>query len=75
MIEKKLAMTVEQAAEYTGIGRNTMRQLVEWKAMPVLRVGRKVLIQTDVLNRFLMMNQNVNLRNKNEVQRIMGSRH
>lgn len=75
MIDKKLAMTVDQAAEYTGIGRNTMRQLVEWKAMPVLRIGRKILIQTDILNRFLMANQNVNIRNKNEVQRIIGNRH
>lgn len=75
MIDKKLAMTVDQAAEYTGIGRNTMRQLVEWKAMPVLRIGRKILIQIDILNRFLMANQNVNIRNKNEVQRIIGNRH
>lgn len=46
MNSKKLAMTVEEAAEYTGIDRNTMRQLIEWKAMPVLKVGRKILIPT-----------------------------
>ena len=31
MNSNKLAMTVEEAAEYTGIGRNTMRQLIERK--------------------------------------------
>ena len=31
----------EEAAECTGIGRNTMRKLVEWGKLPVLKVGRK----------------------------------
>jgi len=63
-------MTVEEAAEYTGIGRNTMRQLIDWKAMPILKVGRKILIPTETLIEFLTANQNVNLRNKNEIRKI-----
>lgn len=70
MNTNKLALTIEEAAEFTGIGRNTMRQLVDWGTMPVLRVGRKVLIQTDVLSHFLQANQNVNLRNRQEVKSI-----
>lgn len=71
MNSNKLAMTVEEAAEYTGIGRNTMRQLIEeWKAMPVLKVGRKILIPTDVLIKFISLNQNVNLRDKSEIHKI-----
>lgn len=70
MNSNKLAMTVEEAAEYTGIGRNTMRQLIEWKAMPVLKVGRKILIPTDVLIKFISLNQNVNLRDKREIHKI-----
>lgn len=45
MTETKIAMTIEEASEYTGIGRNTMRNLVEWGKLPVLKVGRKVLSQ------------------------------
>ena len=68
MLEMKMAMTIEEAAEYTSIGRNTMRQLIEWKMLPVFRVGRKILIPTDALKGFLQLNQNVDLRNKAEVR-------
>ena len=44
MTERKIALSIEEAADYTGIGRNTLRKLVEWKKLPVLKVGRKVLI-------------------------------
>ena len=68
MHTEKLALTVEEAAECTGIGRNTMRQLVEWRMLPVLWVGRKILIPTDALKEFLQMNQNANLRKKGDVR-------
>ena len=41
MTQRKIALSIEEAADYTGIGRNTLRQLVEWKKLPVLKVGRK----------------------------------
>lgn len=44
MTQRKIALSIEEAADYTGIGRNTLRQLVEWKKLPVLKVGRKVLV-------------------------------
>ena len=47
MTERKIALSIEDAADYTGIGRNTLRKLVEWEKLPVLKVGRKVLIKTD----------------------------
>ena len=37
----KIGLTIEEAADYTGIGRNTMRKLVEWEKIPVLRIGRR----------------------------------
>ena len=43
MTERKIALSIEEAADYTGIGRNTLRKLVEWKKLPVLKVGRKVM--------------------------------
>ena len=36
----KIGMTIEEAADYTGIGRNTLRRLVDWGKIPVLRIGR-----------------------------------
>lgn len=36
----KMGLTIEEAAECTGIGRNTMRKLVDWGKLPVLK-GRK----------------------------------
>lgn len=32
----KMGLTIEEAAECTGIGRNTMRKLVDWGKLPVL---------------------------------------
>ena len=37
MTEVKIALSIEEAADYTGIGRNTLRKLVEWKKLPVLK--------------------------------------
>ena len=34
----KMGLTIEEAAECTGIGRNTMRKLVEWGKLPVLKM-------------------------------------
>ena len=34
----KMGLTIEEAAECTGIGRNTMRKLVDWGKLPVLKV-------------------------------------
>lgn len=69
-MNERIAMTVEEAAEYTGIGRNTLRQLIRWEAMPVLCVGRKKLIRTDVLNEFLLANQNTDLRDRDAVRPV-----
>ena len=54
MTELKFALSIEEAADYTGIGRNTLRNLVEWEKLPILRVGRKILIRRERLDEFLM---------------------
>ena len=38
MTEMKIALSIEEAADYTGVGRNTLRKLVEWNKLPVLKV-------------------------------------
>ncbi len=57
MTEIKMGLTIEEAAECTGIGRNTMRKLVDWGKLPVLKVGRKTIIRRDTLERFMTVNQ------------------
>ena len=69
MIEK-IGMTVEEASGYTGIRRNILRGLINYGMLPVLRVGRKNIIRTDVLMKFLEKNLGVNLLNMNEVRPI-----
>ncbi len=71
MAKTKLALTIEEAAAYTGIGRNTMRKLVEWGKLPVLKVGRKVLIRSDMLETFMELNEGKNLRDRGEVKAVM----
>ena len=58
----KLALTVDEAAACTGIGRNTLRDLIRSRKIPVLRVGRKILIRTDTLENFLKQNDGRDLR-------------
>ncbi len=67
---RKIGMTIEEAAEYTGIGRNTMRKLVEWHKLPVLKVGRKNIIRTESLEQFISVNQGRNLLNRDEVKGV-----
>ena len=43
MKDVKMGLTIEEAAEMSGIGRNTMRKLVDWGKLPVLKVGRKTI--------------------------------
>ena len=66
MLRDKLAMSVEDASAYTGIGRNTLRELIRSQKLPVLRIGRKILIRTDTLDNFLRINDGRNLRNAAE---------
>lgn len=70
MTETKIAMTIEEASDHTGIGRNTMRNLVEWGKIPVLKVGRKVLIKSDILERFMEANEGKNLRDRGSVKAV-----
>ena len=66
----KMGLTIEEAAESTGIGRNTMRKLIDWGKLPVLKVGRKTIIRKDALEQFMEVNQGRNLLVQNDVRRI-----
>ena len=75
MTQRKIALSIEEAADYTGIGRNTLRQLVEWKKLPVLKVGRKVLIKTDILEMFMEANEGRDLRDRGNVKAVTNRSH
>lgn len=66
----KMGLTIEEAVECTGIGRNTMRKLVDWGKLPVLKVGRKTIIRRDTLEHFLTINQGRNLRSESDVRKV-----
>ena len=70
MTGAKMGMTIEEAAETTGIGRNTMRRLVDWGKLPVLKVGRKTIIRRDTLESFMTVNQGRNLLIESEVRDV-----
>lgn len=64
----RIGLTVDEVAAYTGIGRNTIRLLVSWGKIPVLKIGRKMIIRADVIDRFMEINQGVDLLNQNQVR-------
>lgn len=68
--DRKIGMTVDEAAAYTGIGRNTIRSLIKNEKLPVLRIGRRIIIRIDVLDRFLITNQDINLLDLDKVMRV-----
>ena len=72
MTELKFALSIEEAADYTGIGRNTLRNLVEWEKLPILRVGRKILIRRERLDEFLILNEGKDLRDRHAVKAVKG---
>ncbi len=66
----KLGMTIDEAADCTGIGRNTLRKLVSWGKIPVLRIGRKTIIRADVINTFMEINQGRDLLDCTQVRQV-----
>ena len=69
-LQNKFGLTIEEAAIYTGIGRNTLRALVKNQKLPALLIGRKNVIRTDVLEQFLALNQGVNLLDFDKVKTL-----
>ena len=47
MMERKIALSIEEAAGLQGLAED-FEKTAEWQKLPVLKVGRKVLIKTDI---------------------------
>lgn len=67
MTQSKTALTINEASEYTGIGRNTLRGLISSGKIPVIKIGNKILVRTETLDKFLEINEGRNLKNRYEV--------
>ena len=67
MLKDKITLTVNEASEYTGIGRTNLRQLFAWGKISSMRIGRKILIRREVLDEFIRLNEGNNLMKKYEV--------
>lgn len=63
---QKSSLTVNEASEYSGIGRNNLRVLIRWQKIPVIRIGNKVLIRVETIDKFLQLNEGRNIKNRYE---------
>ena len=50
----KMAFSISEAAEFLGIGKNTMATLVHSKGFPRVKVGRRIIIPINALNQWLL---------------------
>ena len=67
---ERITLRVEEVADYTGIGRNTMRDLIKARKLPILYVGRKHLIRIVALNEFMKLNEGIDLRDIDSVKAV-----
>lgn len=58
----KIGFTIKEAAEYTRIGQDTMRLLINSNQIPVLRIGKKIVIRRNALDAFMLLHESRNLR-------------
>ena len=66
----KIALSVEEVADATEIGKNTWYDLIKAKKLPILIVGRKHIIRVDTLNKFLELNEGIDLRDIDKVKSL-----
>ena len=65
--KERIALSIAEAAQWTGIGTNTLRQLIAWKKLPAVYVVNKIVVRIADLEYFLQENLGKNLRDQNDV--------
>lgn len=65
--KERIALSIAEAAQWTGIVTNTLRQLIAWKKLPAVYVGNKIVVRIADLEYFLQENLGKNLRDQNDV--------
>jgi excisionase family DNA binding protein len=53
MEQKRLTLTVEEAADLLGIGRSLAYRLAASGELPTVRLGRRIVVPADALNHWL----------------------
>nr|WP_242821728.1 MULTISPECIES: helix-turn-helix domain-containing protein [Filifactoraceae] len=66
----RIGMTIDETADYTGIGRTTLRHLIRSGKIPTLKIGRKTIIRVDTMEYFLKINEGLNLLDNDEVRAV-----
>ena len=61
MEEKKLTLTIEETAKLLGIGRNLAYDRVKTGEIPVIKIGRRLLVPRRALEKLLEQGQPVTL--------------
>ena len=61
METKKLTLTVDEAATILGIGRNLCYDRVKTGEIPVIKIGRRLLVPRRALEKLLEQGQTVSL--------------
>jgi excisionase family DNA binding protein len=56
MVDITAAFSVAQVSERLGISERKIRQLIAAKDIQALRIGKRVLIRADILQRFVDLN-------------------
>ena len=67
MDEMKVALNVKEASEFTGIGRSNLRELISKGKIPVIWIGKKILIRKNTLEDFLKLNEGKDIADEEEV--------
>jgi excisionase family DNA binding protein len=61
MEDKKLTLTIEEAAKLLGIGRNLCYDRVKTGEIPVIKIGRRLLVPRAALEKLLAEPKPLNL--------------
>lgn len=52
MIEISALMTVAESAQYLGVGRKKIYELIEWGELKAVKLGRSIQVERESLDRF-----------------------
>ena len=66
-----MGLTIEAAAAYSCLGVHLVRRLVKQGKLPALRVGKRIIVKRDVLDRFLDANLGIDLLDGDSVKAVM----
>ena len=65
-----MGLSIESASAYSSLGVHLVRRLVQTGKLPALRVGARIIIKRDVLDRFMEENLGVDLLDTDSVKPV-----